>query len=407
MKKLNKTISKISKFVCLFVVGVLMCVVFSFNGEATNRSQSDAINWVKSQQGKYIDADGVYGAQCVDLILAYYDYLGVSRSSGNGADYAWNTLPAGWQRIAGATPQPGDILVYGSSSSNVYGHVAIFESAYSTYHQNFNGHSYVERITYLYTSFSNPYWGVIRPNWSSGGSSASSYFTGVWADNIGTDDAKLNASINTTYVDTCGFYLGTSTTNMYKHKENVYNKIKDIWYNLKADMGALTPDTTYYYKIYIVIGGTEYCTELKSFKTAHAHRYTSSVTKEATCTAKGIKTFTCSCGNSYTEEIAIKAHNYVVSGAIEATCTSTGLTEGKYCSACSEVFIEQEVIPAKNHTDVDFDGKCDACGVNPNAKNCGCMCHKSGFTKIIYAIVKLFWKIFGLNKVCDCGTIHY
>ncbi len=28
----------------------------------------EAINWVKSQVGNSIDADGAYGAQCVDLI---------------------------------------------------------------------------------------------------------------------------------------------------------------------------------------------------------------------------------------------------------------------------------------------------------------------------------------------------
>lgn len=37
----------------------------------------------------------------------------------------------------------------------------------------------------------------------------------------------------------------------------------------------------------------------------HTHSYTSSVTKAATCTEAGIRTFTCTCGNSYTEPIAI------------------------------------------------------------------------------------------------------
>lgn len=79
---------------------------------AANRTQADAIQWVKSKLGQSIDADGVYGAQCVDLILAYYDYLGVPRASGNGTDYTHNALPSGWSRIQGAVPQPGDILVY-------------------------------------------------------------------------------------------------------------------------------------------------------------------------------------------------------------------------------------------------------------------------------------------------------
>lgn len=39
----------------------------------------------------------------------------------------------------GGTPQKGDILVFSGNSNNPYGHVAIYESEYSTYHQNFDG----------------------------------------------------------------------------------------------------------------------------------------------------------------------------------------------------------------------------------------------------------------------------
>ena len=63
--------------------------------------------------------------------------------------------------------------------------------------------------------------------------------------------------------------------------------------------------------------------------------------------------------------------------AVEPTCTETGLTEGSHCLACGEVFVAQETIPAKGHTEVDtpevkpgYDtpgyvgGKhCDVCGI--------------------------------------------
>lgn len=136
---------------------------------ATSRTPDDAINWLNSINGQSLDKDGAYGAQCVDLILAYYDYLGVSRSSGNGKDYATNALPSGWSRVQGGSPQKGDILVFGASSSNQYGHVAIYESDTVTWHQNFHG-GYVERVTGIrYTGFTNPYWGYIRPNWNANG----------------------------------------------------------------------------------------------------------------------------------------------------------------------------------------------------------------------------------------------
>lgn len=54
------------------------------------------------------------------------------------------------------------------------------------------------------------------------------------------------------------------------------------------------------------------------------HAYTSTVTKQATCTTDGLKTFTCSrCGDIYTETISA-AHSW-----IEATCK-----EPKHCSKC-------------------------------------------------------------------------
>lgn len=108
-------------------------------------------------------------------------------------------------------------------------------------------------------------------------------------------------------------------------------------------------------------------------ETLHEHAYASSVTKKATCTEKGVKTFTCDCGESYTEEIAATGHTKVAMKAVAATCTKTGLTEGQKCSACGEVFVAQKTTAALGHTGgsatCKTKAKCTRCGEYYGALN--------------------------------------
>lgn len=46
-------------------------------------TQQTMVNWAKDQIYKWIDMDGAYGAQCVDLIMAYVKNFANFRVSGN------------------------------------------------------------------------------------------------------------------------------------------------------------------------------------------------------------------------------------------------------------------------------------------------------------------------------------
>ena len=75
------------------------------------------------------------------------------------------------------------------------------------------------------------------------------------------------------------------------------------------------------------------------------------VTKEATCTAEGEKTYTCTtCQKTRTESIAKTGHIEVKDAAIAATCEREGRTEGSHCSVCGTVIKKQEIIPATGHS---------------------------------------------------------
>ncbi len=54
-------------------------------------------------------------------------------------------------------------------------------------------------------------------------------------------------------------------------------------------------------------------------------------------------------------------HTEVVDKAVEPTCTETGLTEGKHCSVCNAVLVEQEVVKAKGHTEVIYKAVAPTC----------------------------------------------
>ena len=130
-------------------------------------TRDDAVKWAYEQEGKFLDYDGAYGAQCVDLIKYYYAYFNKARyAKGNGCDYVNNELPEGWTRIkntADFVPEPGDIAVWGTELSS-YGHVAIILSAngssFVSMDQNWPKGSACKQVTHTY----NKFWGVIRPN---------------------------------------------------------------------------------------------------------------------------------------------------------------------------------------------------------------------------------------------------
>ena len=71
-------------------------------------------------------------------------------------------------------------------------------------------------------------------------------------------------------------------------------------------------------------------------KIAHVHNYTAAVTKAATCAEEGVKTYTCSCGSSYTEAVPVIAHSfgeYVYNN--DATTEADG-TKTATCSICGK-----------------------------------------------------------------------
>ena len=88
---------------------------------------------------------------------------------------------------------------------------------------------------------------------------------------------------------------------------------------------------------------------INGYSNTYEHNYVENVVTAPTCTEEGLKTLTCSCGDS--QEVVLKAlgHTEVIDAAVAPTCEATGLTEGSHCSECGEVFTAQEEVAALGH----------------------------------------------------------
>ncbi len=71
----------------------------------------------------------------------------------------------------------------------------------------------------------------------------------------------------------------------------------------------------------------------------HTHSYESEITTAPTCTVAGVRTYTCACGDTYTEPIAAPGHDWQAGTPIAATCTSEGYTP-LTCTRCGSTDLE-------------------------------------------------------------------
>lgn len=94
--------------------------------------------FVKKYNGKKVDYDNAYGAQCVDLFRQYAkealgikEHTGPCATSGGAKDLFldYNKMPIEKKYFIRSTQKnwrPGDVLIWDATEKNKYGHVAIF-----------------------------------------------------------------------------------------------------------------------------------------------------------------------------------------------------------------------------------------------------------------------------------------
>lgn len=186
----------------------------------------------------------------------------------------------------------------------------------------------------------------------------------VWEQN-GITVTNVKASSNTNvgdYANPARFYQGSNVTIAYpgmtkieidcnhsyietKHVEGwqhtaagvtvtIANKIVTIEFTAPVNSYTITGLSKQARAMSITVYGSG--SGESGGETECSHSYTSAVTTQPTCTAPGVKTYTCTregCGHSYTESIPATDHNYV-----DGVCTVCQAIETEYVTEVSADF---------------------------------------------------------------------
>ena len=129
-----------------------------------------------------------------------------------------------------------------------------------------------------------------------------------------------------------------------------------------------------------------------------------------TCTENGSKDVVVYCSvceeeiSRDTVVINATGHSYTTV-TTTPTCTEGGFTT--YTCECGETHID-DYVNATGHADNDGDGYCDTDNelLDPSVE-CDHICHKDGILGFVWRIINVFNMLFGLNKTCECGVLHY
>lgn len=89
--------------------------------------------------------------------------------------------------------------------------------------------------------------------------------------------------------------------------------------------------------------------------------------------------------------VAKLAHTEVLINEKAATATEDGYTGDIVCSVCGAEIEKGEIIPT----------------TGAEVNNCSHLCHKEGILGFFWKIMRVFFKLFNVNPVCECGAAHY
>lgn len=353
----------------LFLFAIILCILFSINiSAATLTGYVWPASDVSMSQGYYppgnsaghsthrgIDITGAYGTPIKAVNSGTVVCASKDSTSANSYCYNCTATGAGYHVLirhndgllsiyshlsdinvsTGASVTAGQIIGKMGSTGNSTGTHLHF----AMYRNSFRNENSVNPLSFI------------------------SPFSNITATNITNTSATLYAyfGASATNIDSAGFYIGTSTSNMKKYSETINsngvdsngNYITHLYYSTSKWHGSLEPATKYYYKFWMKAYDTVYETDIYTFTTAGCqHSWNGAILSNVpNCNLGGSVTLTCEkCGATKTHIFDTIIHEYETKFTIDkkATCTERGI-KSQHCRLC-DAKTNITSIPATGHS---------------------------------------------------------
>lgn len=212
MKKIAKSI------VCLISI---FTIILSQSNSVSAMTSNEGVQWAKNQIGKSIDRDNAFGAQCMDLIIAFMvDNFGIW-PNGDAIDLLNYNQGGGFTVIhdsASFIPKPGDIAIF--RTNGIYGHTSIITSLTYSNGKNTGFHSIDQNWHDSNLNYGSPAAEVWHPYYSSG------------VNFVGVLRPPYNGTSSNTELD-------------IRWTSGTYNVTKNLYVRNAPDIGSDIIDTYY------------------------------------------------------------------------------------------------------------------------------------------------------------------